>query len=152
MTRGYNWNNQLAALTAEHQNSLLFCWKIHMGLRKGVELSRIKTYVDWFFENHLLPHLEKEEQMLIHILGESDPVVIKSFAQHRRLKRLFLKKNELLKQLNSIEEELERNIRFEETKLFRELRVKLNFFSAEFIHNEEDLPQIQEEWQDCFWK
>lgn len=152
VTKNENWNAQLATLTSEHQNSLLLCWKIRTGLKKGIELSRIKAYVDWFFETQFLPHLQKEEQMMIHILGESDPMVIKSLAQHRRLKRLFLKETELMKQLNSIEEELETNIRFEENKLFTELKKNMGFFSLDLIYYEEELQQIPEEWEDPFWK
>lgn len=152
MIKSENWNAQLAVLTSEHQNSLLFCWKIRTGLRKGIELYRIKAYADWFFATQFLTHLQKEEQLMIHILGKSDPMVVKSLAQHRRLKRLFLKERDLIKQLNSIEEELETNIRFEENKVFKELRRNVNLFSLDLIYYEEELHQNSEEWDDHFWK
>lgn len=152
MSKKENWNAQLAQLTLEHQNSLLVCWKIRTGIRKGIELSRIKAYLDWFFETQFLPHLQKEEQLMIRILGESDPMVTKSFAQHRRLKRLFLKKTELIKQLNSIEEELETNIRFEENKLFKELKRNHELFSPDLVYYENEWESIPEEWEDRFWK
>lgn len=152
MTKNENWNVQLALLTSEHQNSLLLCWKIRTGLKKRIELSRIKAYVDWFFETQFLPHLQKEEQLMIQVLGESNPMVIKSLAQHRRLKRLFLKETEVLKQLNGIEEELETNIRFEENKVFTELKRNINLVSLDLIYYEEEFLQTSEEWEDKFWK
>lgn len=143
---------QLAFLTQEHRDSLLVCWKIRTGIKKGIELSRIKAYADWYFNTRLLPHLYREEQLISQFLDKSNPLAAKSLAQHRRLKRLFLKPIELTKQLNSIEEELETNIRFEENKLFGELRklLQCSSFDAEVLLP--DPKPASEDWPDCFWE
>lgn len=141
-------DKQLAQLTDEHQHGLQLCQRIRTGIKNGVELSRIKAYTDWYFETYLLPHLQREEQVMIEFLGKSNLFVAKSQTQHRRLKRLFLKTAELSKQLNAIEEELETNIRFEENRLFPELKSQCRFCS----HPVTELEIVPEDWPDCFWE
>jgi iron-sulfur cluster repair protein YtfE (RIC family) len=93
-----------------------------MGFSKGVSTDRIKTYVDWFYKTHLIPHFEEEEENLFPILGNDNELVKKAISQHRRLHRLFNSKVDLQKSLNNIEEELEKHIRFEERVLFNEIQ------------------------------
>jgi hypothetical protein len=47
----------LKALSREHHHGLLLCWKIKTGFSKGVSISRMKLYLDWFLKiiyNHIL--------------------------------------------------------------------------------------------------
>jgi len=112
----------LQPLSREHHHGLLLCWKIRTGLKKGIEEERIKKYADWFFKHHLLPHFEAEEKYVFPILDAEDSRIKKALAQHRRLKRLFVSKKELNKNLNRIEETLEQHIRFEERSLFNAIQ------------------------------
>ena len=152
MTKNEIWDQQFSFLTEEHRDSLLVCWKIRTGIKKGIELSRIKAYADWHFNTRLLPHIYKEEVVIIHLLGKKHPLVAKSLAQHRRLKRLFRKPSELIRQLNSIEEELEINIRFEEHKLFTELKNSINSPAFDPIEFGKEEAPLSEDWADCFWE
>ena len=43
----------LQSLSREHHYGLLLCWKIRSGLKKAVDIERIKAYTDWFFKNSL---------------------------------------------------------------------------------------------------
>src|SRR5690606_21067589 len=96
----------LQPLSREHHHGLLLSWKIRSGFSKNIETERIKTYADWFFENHLIPHFEMEEKYLFSILEEDNDLVKRAMAEHRRLKRLFTDEKDVLKSLHKIEEEL----------------------------------------------
>ncbi len=109
---------------SEHLNGLLLSWKIRAGIKNNIELNRIKTYADWFYTTHLIPHFEAEEKYLFPILGNEHELIKKAISEHRRLKRLFETEPDLLKALSLIEEKLESLIRFEERVLFIEIQKK----------------------------
>ncbi|MDD2984474.1 MAG: hemerythrin domain-containing protein [Crocinitomicaceae bacterium] len=144
----------LIRMSHDHHDGLLLCWKIRSGIQKKVETERIKKYVDWFFENQLLPHFEMEEQDVFPVLGNEHELVKKALSEHRRLIRLFQKKDEVLKTLSIFEEELESHIRFEERVLFQEIQE---------VASEEQQAQILKKhastggedcktWNDPFWE
>jgi len=111
----------LKRLSREHHHGLLLCWKIRAGIKNNIELSRIKTYADWFYQTYLIPHFEVEEKYLFSILGDRNDLVRKAISAHRRLRRLFVDDSDLQKSLNLIEEELERHIRFEDLRIKQEI-------------------------------
>lgn len=144
----------LIRMSHDHHDGLLLCWKIRSGIQKKVETERIKKYVDWFFENQLLPHFEMEEQDVFPVLGNEHELVKKALSEHRRLIRLFQKKDDVLKTLSIFEEELESHIRFEERVLFQEIQE---------VASEEQQAQILKKhastgredcktWNDPFWE
>jgi len=115
-------NESLQPLSRDHHHSLLLCWKIRTGFTREVAVERIKHYADWFFAHHIRPHFEMEEKYLFPILGNSNQLIQKARAEHRRLNRLFNDNDDIPKSLSLIEEELERHIRFEERILFNEIQ------------------------------
>lgn len=138
----------LQPLSHEHHHGLLLCWKIRTGFKREIELSRIKNYVVWFYENHLLPHFKIEEKYIFPILGDDNDLVKKALSEHRKLTRLVQAETELYKNLNLIEEVLESHIRFEERILFNEIqsvatteqlqRIQLYHSDSKFTDNLED--------------
>lgn len=142
----------LVSFSREHHHGLLLSWKIRSGFSKNIEVERIKTYADWFFENHLVPHFELEETHIFPLLEPSNELVKRALADHRRLKRLFKTEDEIEKSLSKIEEELEQHIRFEERVLFPEIQKvatedQLNVI--EKIHHHEG---FEDNLDDEFWK
>lgn len=113
---------QLKALSREHHQGLLLCWKIREGIKRNIETERIKKYVDWFWNNHLQQHFEAEENLLFPILGSQNELIKLALTEHRRLERLFENENDIHKSISLIEEELEKHIRFEERVLFNEIQ------------------------------
>ena len=109
----------LKPLSRDHHHGLLLCWKIRTGFKKQVEISRIKSYSDWFYKNHLLPHFDVEEKYVFPILGNHHELVKKALSEHRKLRRLFEDSNDVPKNLGKIEEDLEAHIRFEERFLIQ---------------------------------
>lgn len=142
----------LQPLSREHHHGLLLSWKIRSGFSKNIEPKRIKTYADWFYETHLVPHFEMEEKHIFTILKEDNDYIKRAMADHRRLKRLFTKQDDEAKVLSKIEEELDKHIRFEERVLFPEIQkvaTESQLALIEDIHKEED---FEDKIDDEFWK
>jgi len=142
----------LQPLSRQHHQGLLLSWKIRSGFNKNIDPKRIKVYVDWFFETHLIPHFKMEEDHIFTILDTEHELIKRALAEHRRLNRLFNKNEDETKVLSKIEEELEQHIRFEERVLFPEIQK---------IATEEQLLQIEkinqpeafeDKLDDVFWK
>lgn len=148
-------NEALKPLSREHHQGLLLCWKIRTGFRKKIEVSHIKSYADWFYKNHLLPHFEVEEKYVFFILGNDHELVKRALAEHRKLKRLFKNENEVTKSLGLIEELLETHIRFEERVLFNEIQkiaTQKELEEMELMHADMDSHKKPKEWKYEFWK
>lgn len=142
----------LQPLSREHHHGLLLCWKIRTGLKRDIEINRIKKYTDWFFKNSLLAHFNIEEEFIFPLLGNDHDLVKKALTDHRRLKRLFGDSTDIKKSLSILEEELEKHIRFEERIFFSAIEEvatekELNLIMA--IHSENS---IYEDWGDVFWE
>ncbi|MCL8007705.1 hemerythrin domain-containing protein [Gelidibacter japonicus] len=130
----------LQPLSREHHHGLLLSWKIRTGFSKNIEIERIKTYADWFFNNELIPHFELEEAHIFPLLKADNELVKRALAEHRRLKRLFNDEKDVERSLHKIEEELEQHIRFEERILFPEIQktaTEAQLALIEEIHHEE---------------
>ncbi|MDB5273658.1 MAG: hypothetical protein JWO58_2025 [Chitinophagaceae bacterium] len=144
----------LKYLSNDHHHSLLFCWKIRTGLRKGVEPERISLFCNWFFKHHLLAHFEIEESLVFPILGNDHELVRKALADHRKIKRLLVQKEDLIKSLNLLEEVLEKHIHFEERSLFHEIQKCATLDQGREIllaHARKQLPVSDANWMDKFW-
>ncbi len=138
-------SESLKPLSREHHHGLLFCWKIRAGFEKNVEISRIKKYADWFYQNYLIPHFEVEEQYVFPILGNENELIKKAVSEHERLKQLFESNTEISKNVSLIEGELEAHIRFEERILFGEIQkiataeqlqsIEINHSGEKFVDN-----------------
>ena len=142
----------LQPLSRDHHHGLLLSWKIRSGFSKNIAPERIKIYADWFFETHLIPHFEMEEKHVFTILEANHELIKRALADHRRLIRLFKKKQDNALVLSKIEEELDKHIRFEERILFPEIQnvaTEVELQLIEKIHNEE---QFIDKLDDEFWK
>lgn len=144
-------NKDLQALSRDHHHSLLLCWKIRTGFSKDVAAERIKRYTDWFFEHHISPHFEMEEKHLFPILGNSNELVKKAMAEHRRLGRLFNDTDDIPKSLSLIEEELEKHIRFEERVLFNEIQRAASEEQLKTISKLHSDEKFRDNTDDEFW-
>lgn len=144
----------LQPLSHDHHHGLLLSWKIRTGFKKGIDPARIKKYADWVFTEQLLPHFEIEEEYVFPVLGEHNDLAKRALAEHRKLKRLFLSKIDIAKNLVLIEEKLESHIRFEERVLFNEVQQvasteELNRIAS--VHTP-SAGLADEKWKDEFWK
>ncbi len=141
----------LQGVSREHHHGLLLCWKIRTGLSKKVAPERIKTYVDWFFKTHLIPHFELEENYIFPILGMGNPKIKKALREHRRLLRLFTSNIDLIRSLVQIEEELEQHIRYEERQLFNEIQKVASEVQLDLIREHHNHEKFKDNTDDPFW-
>jgi hemerythrin-like domain-containing protein len=138
-------SESLKPLSREHHHGLLFSWKIKTGIRKNVEVSRIKKYADWFYYNYLIRHFEVEEKYVFPILGNHHELVQKAVSEHRRLQQLFETTTDFQNNIDLIANELVDHIRFEERILFEEIQntasaeqlisIEFNHFDEKFVDN-----------------
>ncbi len=119
----------------------------------NIEIPRIKAYTEWFKIHYLDPHFEAEEKYIFPVLGNENDLVKRALAEHRRLKRLFLQETDIAIALNSIEEELDSHIRFEERVLFNEIQEVASPDQLEDIEKHHNGIQFtDDDWLDHFWK
>lgn len=143
----------LKPLSREHHHGLLLCWKIRQGVKKEVEVARIKAYTEWFKIHYLDPHFEAEEEHIFPVLGNDHELVKRALKEHRRLKRLFSQDTEIEIALNNIEEELDSHIRFEERVLFNEIQEVASAEQLADIEKHHNGIQFSDDdWQDHFWE
>lgn len=141
-----------SVLRQEQYRGLLFCWRIRKGLRKELDLDRIKKYVDWFFRNNLEPHFEVEESFIFPLLKNKDQLLKKARADHRRLKRLFQDTTDLPKSLSLLEEELEAYFLFERQRLIYEIENDITEKELSIIMQIHTESLCHEDWGDEFWR
>ena len=148
-------NENLVPLSREHHAALLLGWKIKKGLHNGTELSRIKKYVSWFWENHLQPHQQAEESILF--LDAEDSFEKQAESEHRDIENRILALDDALDEtaLLQIAETLEAHIRFEERVLFPHLEQKLAPEKLKEVGEqlrEEEGHDAKENYEDPFWE
>lgn len=128
-----------------------------MGIKNGVESSRIASYVNYFFETHLKTHFSEEEAHVFPLLPQADEKRKKAERQHRKINRLVAKLSSEPQNvptiLGQIEEEVESHIRFEERTLFPYLQGALQELELEQLRKKiEEIHDMQpEKWADQFW-
>lgn len=145
-------HKSLQPFSREHHHTLLLSWKIRTGFHKNIDPQRIKTYVDWFYKNHVASHFELEEKYIFSILDSEHEYVKKALSEHRRLQRLFDDETDIEKSLSLLEEELEKHIRFEERVLFPEVQKIASEEQLEQIDKHHTEVDFQENIADEFWK
>ncbi|MEC3881858.1 hemerythrin domain-containing protein [Parapedobacter sp. 10938] len=141
----------LKAVSRDHHDGLLLCWKIREGFKREIDISRIKRYTDWFWASHLVDHFAIEERYIFPILGADHELVKKALSEHRRLKRLFADDTEVWRSLNLIEEELDSHIRFEERVLFNEVQKVATAEQLALVDKHHNHHALCDDWEDEFW-
>lgn len=143
----------LKPLSRDHHHGLLLCFKIREGLKKKVELKRMKDYNDFFFQSQLVPHFEFEEKYVFPLLENEHEIVQQALSEHKRLRMLFKEENPTAETFQKIERELNAHIRFEERELFNEIQQHTNNETLMLISEKED--QIEtpdpDDWHNPFW-
>jgi len=56
-------SKELAPLSREHHDGLLFAWKIKQGLANKTSIATLCSYTRWFWTNHMKPHFKDEEKV-----------------------------------------------------------------------------------------
>jgi len=141
-------------LSKEHHFSLLFCWKIRQGIKKDVDVERIRRYVQYFWTRCLQQHFRTEEDFLFASSGGR--MVQKALKEHARINKLVthvlhFPASDTPKSLLALADAIDEHVRYEERELFPHLEKKLG--RAELQHIGEHMPEevLTDEYRDEFW-
>ena len=143
----------LATLSREHHEALLLVWKIKNGLKNRIELGRITSYCQWFWQHYLDHHFKQEEKVLVPFLGIGSSLSSRLFTEHAAIKALItsLSAGPDIALLESLATTLNDHVRFEERILFN---------AVESLATPEQLKEIGDAlieekeahfWEDEFW-
>jgi hemerythrin-like domain-containing protein len=153
-TKPIKRSKELAPLSREHHDGLLFAWKIKQGLANGTSIEILCNYTRWFWSNHIKPHFKEEEKVLVNFLPEDNALVKQMFREHAQIRDLIisLDKEPDPSSLQLLAEFVNNHIRFEERELFAYAEKTLTQEQLNEIFKE--LPnelQCETEWKDEFW-
>lgn len=144
---------QLAPLSREHHEGLLFVWKLRQGLSKNIDASRMGVFVQWFWQHHLAPHFQKEEQALPLVLSPTHLLLQQMFREHEEIKKLVeeMAQHGDLKKFETLAQQLNDHIRFEERQLFGEVEKTASPEQLHLLSEHLKDDEHGAEWDDAFW-
>lgn len=147
-------SKELAPLSREHHDGLLYAWKIKQGLANGTPVETLCNYTRWFWSNHIKPHFKDEEKVLVKFLPAGNPLVQQMMTEHAQIRDLVISLDKIpdSNSLKLLSEFINSHIRFEERELFPYVEKTLTPEQLNEIYN--DLPQdlhCDTEWKDEFW-
>ncbi|MHA6728043.1 hemerythrin domain-containing protein [Chryseobacterium sp. A301] len=149
-------NSNLVPISREHHATLLFCWKLRSGAKKGIEVERLSRYVLWFYENHIVPHFKTEEDLLF--TDTTDSLVNRALHEHKEIKWLV---EEIANSTQDPSERIQElaglvhsHTRYEERELFPWLEKSLHpkdlIRIGKILDQEEH--NAEENYDDPFWE
>ncbi|MDD3722603.1 MAG: hemerythrin domain-containing protein [Lutibacter sp.] len=142
----------LKEYSRDHHHALLLCWKIQVGFSKGIAVGRIKAYSDWFYENHILDHFQKEEKYMFPVLGNEHKLIVQALNEHKILLEFFTDTIHIEDSLKKIQTLLKSHIRFEEQILFNEIQSAATPEELEKIERFHRDEKFVDNLSDDFWK
>lgn len=145
-------HQSLQEFSRDHHQALLLCWKIKVGLSIGISIDRIKTYVNWFYEAHILEHFQLEEKYMFPVLGDEHPLIIQAMEEHKLLEALFTSTSEVEKSLTELHVKLKEHVRFEERILFNEIQDVATKEQLDTIEKFHVNNKFADNFNDVFWK
>ena len=142
---------ELAPLSREHHEGLLFVWKIRQGLKNKTDIAMINAYVRWFWKEILQHHMHKEEAVFLHLLPD-DMQLFRMSEEHIIITKLYEEIEEWNEEaLLDLASFIEKHIRFEERELFPHLEKTLSAFQLQEASQQLVQTPICNKWQDEFW-
>ena len=147
-------SKELAQLSREHHDGLLFVWKLREGLKHKVTIARLKQYTIWFWQQHIKPHFFQEEKILVPHMPANNPLAVQMKKEHDCIRELILSldKNAETTSFIHLADLLNNHIRFEERLLFPFLEQSLSCEELNIIYLQlEKHPVCAGIWEDEFW-
>jgi hemerythrin-like domain-containing protein len=146
---------QLAPLSREHHEGLLFAWKIKQGIEKKASLDVMRKYALWYWKHHIKPHFFQEEKIIVPYMPAGHPMAVKMMEDHDHIRELILGLDDVADKRNLIilSDLLNHHIRFEERELFAYLEKELKPEQLDIIYKELEKHPVhcETEWKEEFW-
>ena len=147
----------MVELSKDHHAGLLFSWKVKEGLKRDIELPRIKKYVNYFWEHHLKMHFQEEEALLFNRIKE-DALSQQGKNEHQmlqnRINSLNRNENAVNNEYFELAELLIKHIRFEERILLPHLEQILPLSALKgveaYLAQKHPVP-FKDNYPDEFW-
>jgi len=129
-------NESIVKLSRDHHFTLLFCWKIRMGIKNKTESSRMVQYVRYFWEAHMQPHFKEEEEILFAPL--KDDMVKRALDEHVLITQSIvalsvLPPGNIIDKLKQFADLVDNHVRYEERQLFPHIENRLTAEQLEAI-------------------
>lgn len=147
-------SKELAPLSREHHDGLLFVWKIREGLKMKVSPGKLKQYAIWFWQQHIKPHFFQEEKILLLYIPAEHELAIRLKKEHEHIRELILSLDQEADNITftHLADLLDSHIRFEERQLFPFLEQSLSSEELNNIYQQlEQHPVCPGIWEDEFW-
>lgn len=148
-------SEQLAPLSREHHDGLLFAWKIKQGLENNTPLDTLRSYALWYWRHHIKPHFYQEEKILLPYMPEDHQMAIQLKEEHDHIRELILGLDEEADKqtLLILCDLVSKHIRFEERELFVFLERLLSKEQLDKVFEEIEKHPVscESEWKDEFW-
>lgn len=148
-------SNELAPLSREHHEGLLFVWKLRQGLQKGVATERLIKFIFWQWHNHIKPHFFQEEKILMPFFSAGNELADRMLKEHENIRELILNldNDPDSRTISMLADLINDHIRFEERQLFNYLEQTLTSSQLTEILNqlEEHPVSCDNDWEDKFW-
>jgi hemerythrin-like domain-containing protein len=115
-------SEQLAPLSREHHEGLLFVWKLRKGLKNGTDVRIISSYIQWFWEQHLQQHFRAEEEILAPLMPGNHPMIERMLEEHQEIEASIHINESIADEalIESLATLVNDHIRYEERELFGE--------------------------------
>jgi len=149
-------SKQLAPLSREHHDGLLFAWKIKQGIDNHAPVETMRKYALWYWQQHIKPHFYQEEKILLPHLPADNPMRNRLKEEHDHIRELIIGLDDESgadkRHLTILSDLLNKHIRFEERELFPFMEELLTPEQLDQVFKElEEHPLSCEEWKDEFW-
>ncbi len=116
-------NENIAPLSRDHYQGLLFCSRIRKGVKDNLDFGRLVAYMKWFWENDMKMHFNSEEVNLF-ILTE-DELTKQALSEHviikEKINYLSITEQPAADDFLELAKLVDNHIRFEERILFPHL-------------------------------
>lgn len=149
-------SKQLAPLSREHHDGLLFAWKIKQGIANNATVEQMRKFALWYWRQHIKPHFFQEEKILLPYLPADNPMKHRLKEEHDHIRELVIGLDEGTdadkRHLIILSDLINQHIRFEERELFPFMEQLLTPEQLDNVFAElEAHPLTCEEWTDEFW-
>lgn len=146
----------MVKISRDHHAALLFCWRIRNGVKHLVEPNRIKSYIHYFWDNHLLPHFKQEEAIIFPLVEMQ--LVERALKEHQQITEIIVSitsdNDEVEILVPILADAIDEHIRHEDRELFPLMESMLTLEQLKGIKKrmfDEYDPELKDDFEDEFW-